>query len=54
VTDNGRGISAAELSNPNSLGLLSMRERVRLFGGEVKVQGEPGHGTRVVVDIPLD
>ncbi len=52
VTDNGRGISAAELSNPNSLGLLSMRERVRLFGGEVQVEGQPGHGTRVVVDIP--
>jgi signal transduction histidine kinase len=36
-----------------SLGLLGMRERALLVGGEVKIQGVPGRGTSVVVTIPL-
>ena len=35
------------------LGLRSIDERVRLTGGEVRVNSEPGHGTHVVVRIPL-
>jgi signal transduction histidine kinase len=54
VTDNGRGISTAELRDPNSLGLLSMRERVRQFGGNLTVKGTPGLGTTVVVTIPTN
>lgn len=53
VTDNGRGISTQELTDPNSLGLLSMRERARVFGGELTVTGTRGQGTTVRVRIPL-
>lgn len=53
VTDNGRGISTQELTDPNSLGLLSMRERARVFGGELSVTGQRGEGTTVRVRIPL-
>jgi DNA-binding NarL/FixJ family response regulator len=35
VHDNGRGIRAEELSHPQSLGLLGMRERASLLGGAV-------------------
>jgi two-component system sensor histidine kinase UhpB len=53
VKDNGRGITESKISHPKSLGLLGMRERVLLFGGEVKISGIPGEGTTVTVTIPL-
>ncbi len=53
VRDNGRGASNAELSDPTSLGLVGMRERALLLGGEITLTGEPGHGTVVKVWLPL-
>jgi signal transduction histidine kinase len=53
VEDNGRGIKKEEISNPKSLGLLGMRERAILFGGEMKIIGLPGKGTTVTLRIPL-
>ncbi len=53
VVDNGVGIAEAELNGKKSLGLLGMHERALLFGGDVKISGTPGHGTRVSVSIPL-
>lgn len=53
VTDNGCGITEQELTNRHSLGLLGMRERALLFGGEVSVTGHPGDGTTVTVVMPL-
>ena len=53
VRDNGRGITAAELASPGSLGLIGMRERALLWGGHVEVMGERGVGTRVIVRIPI-
>jgi PAS domain S-box-containing protein len=52
VADNGVGISDAELSDRRSLGLLGMRERAALFGGEVTIQGHPGQGTSVTACLP--
>lgn len=52
--DNGRGIRASEFSNPKSLGLLGMRERALLLGGELNIRGVQGKGTTVTVRIPLD
>lgn len=52
VKDNGRGISEAEIHNTKSIGLLGMRERAALLGGEVRWRGEPGKGTTVTVRIP--
>ena len=53
VSDNGRGIAQDELTAARSLGLLGMRERALLVGGEVRIQGVAGSGTTVVVTIPL-
>lgn len=52
VRDNGRGITEAEVHNTKSIGLLGMRERAALLGGEVFLQGEPGKGTAVTIRIP--
>jgi len=54
IKDNGRGISEAELSNTRSIGLLGMRERAALLGGEVIISGMPGQGTAVRVRIPRE
>lgn len=53
VKDNGRGITREEISNVHSIGLLGMRERAALLGGEVHIRGVPKRGTQVTVTIPL-
>ncbi len=53
VTDNGVGIADSDLNGKKSLGLLGMHERALLFGGEVRITGTHGHGTRVSVSIPV-
>lgn len=52
--DNGRGIRASEFSNPKSLGLLGMRERALLLGGEVNIRGVQGKGTTVSLRVPFE
>jgi PAS domain S-box-containing protein len=53
VRDNGRGISADQLAASGSLGILGMRERTLLLGGEFTIAGDPGSGTTVRVRIPI-
>ncbi len=53
VKDNGRGISRQEISDPKSMGLLGMRERAALLGGDFRIQRlRGGKGTRACVAIP--
>jgi PAS domain S-box-containing protein len=54
VTDDGRGITAAELEATGTLGILGMRERALTWHGRVTVHGQPGHGTTVRVFMPVD
>lgn len=53
VIDNGKGIAPQALADRRSLGLLGMRERALLLGGEVAIVGRPGHGTTITVVLPL-
>jgi len=52
VHDNGLGIREEQLSSGKSLGILGMRERALLLGGELTISGTPGKGTTVKVRIP--
>lgn len=52
VVDNGRGITEQEMTGRNAIGLLGMRERALLLGGEVTISGRPKGGTAVTVTIP--
>jgi PAS domain S-box-containing protein len=54
VKDDGRGITQSQKSNSQSLGLLGMKERALLVGGEVHITGKEGQGTTVLVRVPLD
>ena len=42
VQDNGRGITEKELAHPKSFGLIGMRERAIIFGGDSNIKGFPG------------
>ena len=53
VRDDGQGITENQRNNSRSLGLLGMKERALLVGGEVTISGEEGVGTTVVVRVPL-
>lgn len=54
ITDDGSGIQTAKILDPMSTGLIGMRERVLMFGGEIRFHGNPGKGTTVSVFLPLD
>ena len=54
VTDDGRGITAAEVGASGTLGILGMRERALTWHGRVTVHGAPGRGTTVRVFMPMD
>jgi signal transduction histidine kinase len=52
VADNGRGITNAEVCNPESFGLLGIKERARSLGGSADFKSHSGKGTTVKVTIP--
>ena len=54
VTDNGKGITDRKSSGEKSLGILGMRERALLIGGEFTIWGESVKGTTVTVRVPLN
>jgi PAS domain S-box-containing protein len=53
VKDNGIGIMEGRILDSKSLGLVGIRERARLLGGEAVVSGKPGEGTLVRVILPI-
>jgi len=53
VRDNGKGITQRQISHRKSLGILGMRERALLLGGEIIIVGLPGKGTTVSVEFPI-
>jgi PAS domain S-box-containing protein len=50
--DNGKGVSEEQLLAGSSLGILGMRERALLLGGELTITGALGKGTTLRVRIP--
>ena len=53
IHDDGIGFSPRGPRKPDSFGLLGVRERASLLGGELEIKSAPGQGTRVVVRLPL-
>ena len=51
VQDNGCGISPSQVSSLRSLGLMGMRERAMVWGGNVLIHGTPSDGTIVNINI---
>lgn len=53
LRDNGIGMNLAESERKGRLGILGMRERVELMGGEFSLESHVGQGTTIVLRIPL-
>jgi signal transduction histidine kinase len=55
IRDDGCGFDPDALSSgdPGSLGLLSMRERAELLGGEFRLHGVVGSGVAIEARLPL-
>jgi signal transduction histidine kinase len=57
VRDDGRGCDVQTALNANrtqqSSGLGGMRDRVRLYDGEMHIQSHPGEGFHLAIEIPL-
>ncbi len=47
IIDDGKGILETELDGTTSFGLLGMRERASIIGGNLEIFGAPGKGTTV-------
>lgn len=55
VQDNGQGFDPTQVSQQSNLehfGLIGMGERVKLLGGCIRIQSEPGTGTCIDVSVP--
>jgi PAS domain S-box-containing protein len=53
IHDNGAGFSPRDPRKPNSFGLLGLRERASLLGGEATITSAPGHGAHIEVRLPI-
>jgi signal transduction histidine kinase len=54
IQDGGVGFDLERVrAHHLGLGLVNMRERVRSVQGRLDIQSQPGHGTHIVVSIPL-
>jgi signal transduction histidine kinase len=53
VLDRGVGFDIEAAKMKKRLGLLSMKERIRLVGGEISIRSTPSEGTQIDVLIPL-
>jgi signal transduction histidine kinase len=52
ISDSGCGFDPDSANGATGLGFVSMRERLRLLGGELSIQSGPSRGTRIRVRIP--
>ncbi|MFY3384871.1 ATP-binding protein [Paracidovorax sp. MALMAid1276] len=54
VTDNGRGMDLQQARDkPKAFGLKGLHERARTVGGWLDISSRPGHGTSVILSVPL-
>lgn len=53
VSDNGKGFDPTGIGNNKTLGILGMRERTNMMGGEFIIHSTPGEGTVVEVRVPV-
>jgi signal transduction histidine kinase len=54
VSDRGAGFDPESAMNKGGLGLISMRERVRLVSGTIVVESKPMGGTTIHVRVPFE
>ena len=53
VSDDGGGFETQAPARPGSFGLVGLRERAYLVGGDLSIESAPGRGTRVQLRVPV-
>lgn len=53
VSDAGVGMTPERMEAPTGLGLISMRERMRLVGGTLTIDSRPNQGSTITAQLPL-
>jgi signal transduction histidine kinase len=53
IADDGKGFDLESLKGHEGLGLVGMRERLRLVGGEIGIESKPGSGTQISARLPI-
>jgi signal transduction histidine kinase len=57
VEDDGVGFDMAQVRRPgktnHGIGLFGMREKVLFLGGKFDIRSQPGRGTRLYIEVPL-
>jgi PAS domain S-box-containing protein len=53
VSDHGVGFVPHDAVNRHGLGLISMRERLNLAGGQISIESQPASGTTVCARVPF-
>jgi PAS domain S-box-containing protein len=53
ISDSGAGFNPEAVNGGTGLGLVSMRERLRLLGGQLLIESKPECGTQIRVRVPL-
>jgi len=57
IEDDGKGFDVSKLTQVDpsgrGAGLFTMKERVRLVGGNCHIESRPGRGTKVIVKVPV-
>jgi signal transduction histidine kinase len=52
IEDDGRGFDPDSSAGRSRLGLLGVRERAEMLGGDLLVESRPGSGTTLVIKVP--
>lgn len=53
VTDNGKGFDVHSVDTRQHHGLLGMRERIYAIEGDIQIESNHGHGTKISAMVPL-
>jgi two-component system sensor histidine kinase DegS len=56
IKDDGLGFdtAAVDMDAGESYGIIGMKERVELLGGEIDIMSAPGAGTQVIIKVPVE
>jgi PAS domain S-box-containing protein len=52
ISDRGQGFEPRSLGRADGFGLLSIRERIELLGGRMKIRSAPGQGSTFLIAVP--
>jgi PAS domain S-box-containing protein len=53
IADDGVGFDPEAVKGRGGLGLIGMEERARMVSGKLSIAAQPGHGTRIALEVPL-